>query len=42
MLILPAMQVNVRAGELVPVDDNGVGPSAHPLNVLGAAASEGV
>lgn len=34
-LILPAMQVNVRAGQLPPADDNGVVYLRIPLNQLG-------
>jgi len=33
-LILPAIQVNVRAGQLPPPDDNGVSYLRIPLNVL--------
>jgi glyoxylase-like metal-dependent hydrolase (beta-lactamase superfamily II) len=33
-LILPSMQVNVRAGRLPPVDDNGVSYLRIPLNAL--------
>jgi glyoxylase-like metal-dependent hydrolase (beta-lactamase superfamily II) len=35
-LILPSIQVNVRAGQLPPPDDNGVSYLRIPLNVLGA------
>lgn len=35
-LILPAMQVNVRAGQLPPPDDNGVAYLRIPLNALPA------
>ena len=34
-LILPSLQVNVRAGQLPPVDDNGVAYLRIPLNALG-------
>jgi glyoxylase-like metal-dependent hydrolase (beta-lactamase superfamily II) len=34
MLILPAIQVNVRAGQLPPADDNGVAYLRIPLNTL--------
>ena len=33
-LILPALQVNVRAGQLPPTDDNGVAYLRIPLNAL--------
>jgi glyoxylase-like metal-dependent hydrolase (beta-lactamase superfamily II) len=33
-LILPSIQVNVRAGQLPPVDDNGVAYLRIPLNIL--------
>jgi hypothetical protein len=33
-LILPSIQVNVRAGRLPPVDDNGVACLRIPLNAL--------
>jgi glyoxylase-like metal-dependent hydrolase (beta-lactamase superfamily II) len=36
-LILPSMQVNVRAGALPPADDNGVAYLRIPLNALGKA-----
>lgn len=36
-LILPSLQVNVRAGELPPPDDNGVSYLRIPLNALPAA-----
>lgn len=36
-LILPALQVNIRAGELPPPDDNGVRYLRLPLNTLGVA-----
>ncbi|HEX6019849.1 MAG TPA: MBL fold metallo-hydrolase [Burkholderiaceae bacterium] len=35
-LILPSIQVNVRAGALPPAEDNGVSYLKIPLNVLGA------
>ncbi len=34
MLILPAMQVNVRAGQMPPVEDDGVSYLKIPLNVF--------
>jgi len=34
-LILPAIQINVRAGQLPPADDNGVSYLRIPLNLLG-------
>ncbi len=34
VLILPSVQVNIRAGELPPVEDNGVSYLKIPLNVL--------
>jgi len=34
-LILPSIQVNVRAGQLPPPDDNGVSYLKIPLNALG-------
>jgi hypothetical protein len=34
-LILPSIQVNVRAGELPPAEDNGVRYLKVPLNALG-------
>ena len=36
-LILPSIQVNVRAGQLPPPDDNGVSYLRIPINALGAA-----
>ena len=33
-LILPSIQVNVRAGQLPPADDNGVAYLRIPLNAL--------
>jgi hypothetical protein len=35
-LILPSIQINVRAGRLPPEDDNGVAYLRIPLNVLKA------
>jgi len=35
-LILPSIQVNVRAGQLPPPDDNGVSYLRIPLNALPA------
>jgi len=35
-LILPSIQVNVRAGQLPPADDNGIAYLRIPLNSLGA------
>lgn len=37
-LILPSIQVNVRAGQLPPVDDNGIAYLRIPLNVLAVNA----
>lgn len=37
-LILPSIQVNVRAGSLPPVEDNGVSYLKIPLNALGGRA----
>lgn len=37
-LILPSLQVNVRAGQLPPADDNGVAYLRIPLNALGKAS----
>jgi glyoxylase-like metal-dependent hydrolase (beta-lactamase superfamily II) len=37
-LILPSIQVNVRAGQLPPPDDNGVSYLRIPLNALGRSA----
>jgi hypothetical protein len=34
MLILPSIQVNVRAGQLPPADENGVAYLRIPLNAL--------
>jgi glyoxylase-like metal-dependent hydrolase (beta-lactamase superfamily II) len=36
-LILPALQVNIRAGQLPPADDNGIRYLRLPLNTLGDA-----
>ena len=33
-LILPSIQVNVRAGQMPPADDNGVAYLRIPLNAL--------
>jgi hypothetical protein len=33
-LILPSVQVNMRAGELPPAEDNGIRYIKVPLNVL--------
>ncbi|MEJ7930815.1 MBL fold metallo-hydrolase [Ramlibacter sp. AN1015] len=43
-LILPSIQVNVRAGHMPPADDNGVAYLRIPINALpkGAAAQTGV
>lgn len=38
-LILPSIQVNVRAGQLPPADDNGVAYLRIPLNALGKGAA---
>jgi glyoxylase-like metal-dependent hydrolase (beta-lactamase superfamily II) len=38
-LILPSIQVNVRAGQLPPADDNGVAYLRIPLNALKAGSS---
>jgi glyoxylase-like metal-dependent hydrolase (beta-lactamase superfamily II) len=40
-LILPSIQVNVRAGRLPPPDDNGVSYLRIPLNALGAKPAGG-
>ena len=37
-LILPSLQVNVRAGQLPPADDNGVAYLRIPLNALGKSS----
>jgi len=34
VLILPSVQVNIRAGQLPPPEDNGVSYLKIPLNVL--------
>jgi hypothetical protein len=34
VLILPAVQINIRAGELPPKEDNGVAYVKIPLNAL--------
>jgi hypothetical protein len=34
VLILPAVQINIRAGELPPKEDNGISYVKIPLNVL--------
>lgn len=39
VLILPALQVNIRAGELPPPEDNGVAYLKIPLNRLGQPSS---
>ncbi|MFZ5655301.1 MAG: MBL fold metallo-hydrolase [Pseudomonadota bacterium] len=39
VLILPALQVNIRAGELPPPEDNGVSYLKIPLNRLGLRSS---
>lgn len=39
VLILPALQVNIRAGELPPPEDNGVSYLKIPLNLLGQRSS---
>jgi hypothetical protein len=38
MLILPALQVNVRAGRLPPAESDGVSYLKIPLNVLSGGA----
>ncbi len=38
-LILPSLQVNIRAGQMPPAEDNGVSYLKIPLNVLGGSAS---
>jgi hypothetical protein len=35
MLLVPSIQVNVRAGHLPPADTNGVSYLRIPVNVLG-------
>jgi len=39
VLILPALQVNIRAGDLPPPEDNGVSYLKIPLNLLGQRSS---
>jgi len=34
VLILPAVQINIRAGELPPKEDNGISYAKIPLNAL--------
>ena len=34
VLILPAVQINIRAGELPPKEDNGIAYAKIPLNAL--------
>lgn len=38
-LILPSLQVNIRAGQMPPAEENGVSYLKIPLNVLGGSAS---
>lgn len=38
-LILPSIQINIRAGELPPAEDNGVRYLKIPLNAIGQAAA---
>ena len=33
-LILPAVQINIRAGEMPPKEENGIAYAKIPLNVL--------
>jgi len=40
-LILPSIQVNVRAGRLPPADDNGVSYLRIPLNALPVRRTDG-
>ena len=40
MLLIPSIQVNLRAGELPPPEDNGVSYLKVPLNVLGKASEK--
>ncbi len=40
-LILPSIQVNIRAGQMPPADDNGVSYLRIPLNALGPAPAAG-
>ena len=39
-LILPSIQVNIRAGQLPPAEDDGVSYLKIPLNVLGAPSAQ--
>jgi hypothetical protein len=34
VLILPAVQINIRAGEMPPKEDNGIAYAKIPLNAL--------
>ena len=34
VLILPAIQINIRAGQMPPKEDNGVAYAKIPLNLL--------
>ena len=38
MLIIPSIQINIRAGELPPPEANGVSYLRTPLNLLGRTA----
>ena len=40
-LILPSLQVNIRAGQLPPPEDDGTSYLKIPLNVLGKLAAKG-
>ncbi len=40
-LILPSLQVNIRAGQLPPAEDDGVSYLKIPLNVLARTAGGG-
>jgi glyoxylase-like metal-dependent hydrolase (beta-lactamase superfamily II) len=40
-LILPSIQVNVRAGQMPPADDNGVAYLRIPINALPKGAAKG-
>ena len=40
-LILPSLQVNIRAGRLPPPEDNGVSYLKIPVNVFGKAHDQG-
>ena len=40
-LILPSIQVNIRAGQLPPAEDDGVSYLKIPLNVLGRTEDKG-